>query len=293
MSASLYALFVGATFLVTKIGIERGSALETLSYRFLFAFIGIFIFLKIKGVKINYAKRPFKPLMLISFFYAVGFFGFQAFGMVYITTIESSIIFAVVPILTLILASVFLKEKHNWKQYISVVLSAVGVISIFAMKAKTLESTNALGLLFVSLSSLSLAGYSVYARWLRDSFSPIEISYFMMLFGTVFYQGILLGTSLYQGDFSAYASLLTDWKFVISVIYLGVLTTFVTSILSTYALSKLPAVQMSVFGNLATVIAIGIGVLILGEPLNYYHIVGTLLILVGVLGTNFLSTKSK
>ena len=48
---------------------------------------------------------------------------------------------------------------------------------------------------------------------------------------------------------------------------------------------------MSVFANLGTVISIIAGVLILNEDIFYYHIIGSVLIISGVLGTNFLGRK--
>lgn len=51
---------------------------------------------------------------------------------------------------------------------------------------------------------------------------------------------------------------------------------------------------MSVFSNLATLITIIAGVIFLHESIYYYHVVGAMIILVGVIGTNYLgSNRSK
>lgn len=50
---------------------------------------------------------------------------------------------------------------------------------------------------------------------------------------------------------------------------------------------------MSVFANLGTVISIVAGVVFLNESIYYYHIIGSVLIVGGVLGTNFLGMKRK
>lgn len=44
---------------------------------------------------------------------------------------------------------------------------------------------------------------------------------------------------------------------------------------------------MSVFSNLATLITIIAGVIFLHETIHYYHVVGAMIILVGVIGTNY------
>ncbi len=43
---------------------------------------------------------------------------------------------------------------------------------------------------------------------------------------------------------------------------------------------------MSVFNNLSTLVTVVAGVLLLNETLYYYHIIGIMSILIGILGTN-------
>ena len=48
---------------------------------------------------------------------------------------------------------------------------------------------------------------------------------------------------------------------------------------------------MSVFVNLSTVISIEAGVVFLNESVFYYHIIGSFLIIIGVIGVNFLDEE--
>ncbi len=50
---------------------------------------------------------------------------------------------------------------------------------------------------------------------------------------------------------------------------------------------------MSVFMNLATVISIGAGLVFLNEEIYYYHIIGSALIITGVIGVNLFGEKKK
>lgn len=61
--------------------------------------------------------------------------------------------------------------------------------------------------------------------------------------------------------------------------------------MSIYALSELESSKVSVFANLATVISIAAGVIFLKEEIFYYHIIGSILIIAGVMGTNFFGSK--
>lgn len=49
---------------------------------------------------------------------------------------------------------------------------------------------------------------------------------------------------------------------------------------------------MIVFSNLGTVISIVAGIIFLKEKIYYYHIIGSVMIVGGVLGTNFLDKTS-
>jgi opine dehydrogenase len=75
--------------------------------------------------------------------------------------------------------------------------------------------------------------------------------------------------------------------------YLGILSSLVTSMLTNYVLSKIEAARMSVFGNLGTVVSIFAGSFFLKEPIYLYHIVGSLMIITGVIGTNYIRLKTK
>lgn len=64
-----------------------------------------------------------------------------------------------------------------------------------------------------------------------------------------------------------------------------------TSLLNNYILTKIEAAKVSVFGNLRTVVTIFAGVYFLKEQLFPYLITGSLMIILGVIGTNYTGHK--
>ena len=66
-----------------------------------------------------------------------------------------------------------------------------------------------------------------------------------------------------------------------------------TGSLSIYAIVRLGASTVSVFGNLGTVLTILAGALILHEPIFSYHVIGATLIIAGILGMNLMRKKVK
>lgn len=60
-----------------------------------------------------------------------------------------------------------------------------------------------------------------------------------------------------------------------------------------YDFIKIKASQMSVFANLSTVVTITAGALILNETITIYDILGSILIILGVIGTNYFGVKKE
>jgi drug/metabolite transporter (DMT)-like permease len=84
---------------------------------------------------------------------------------------------------------------------------------------------------------------------------------------------------------------LTSNTFILSIIFLGMVQ-LATAFLSSYTLSKLETSKISVFTNLSTIIAIAVGAIFLQEEVTWYHVIGSILIVMGVIGTNLRSGKS-
>src|SRR5699024_1063232 len=258
--AIVYALITGLSFLFNKIALQTTDPIDILGHRFTAAFIGVLIPLLFGWIKLNLNKEMIKKILPLAIFYPLFFFGFQTTGLQYASSAEAGILLASSPIFTLILASYFLKEESTFLQKISILISVSGVIFITVMKGSTLDLHNILGIVLLLLSSLSLAGYNVLGRVLTQDFSNLELSVIMITISFVSYNALAIGKHLINGSIIHYFAPLANMNFIIAIIYLGVLSSFVTSLMTNYILSKIEASRMSVFANLATVISIIAGV---------------------------------
>lgn len=287
LTAILYALITGHSFLFTKIALKTAEPVDILAYRFTAAFIGILIPILFGWVKVDYSKGRVKKIIPLSLFYPLLFFGFQTIGLQYATSSEAGILSASSPIFTLILASYFLKEKSSMLQKLSIIVSVLGVVYITAMKGLALNLNNLLGIILLLLSAISISIYNVLVRTLSKGYTNIELSCIMITVSFICYNAISIGKHLANGSLRNYFALLGNTSFLISIIYLGVLSSLITSLSTNYILSKIEASRMSVFSNLGTVITIIAGVIFLKESVYYYHIIGSIFIIGGVVGANY------
>lgn len=291
VSALLNAAIIGFSFLFAKMALELADPIDTLTYRFTLSFAVISIPVMFGRVKLNYLGKPLYKALLLATMYPIGFFTLQTFGLQRASSSEGGILYAATPILTMLLAAVFLKETTTVLQKLSIFLSVFGVVFIFVMKGSGIDLTNIKGIFLLFLSCLAFAGYGVLARSLLRTFSPAEISYLMLGIGFVTFLAGSLTNHVTAGTIDQFIAPLANSTFIMSIFYLGVMSSLLTSLLANYALSKIEASKMSVFSNLATIVSIAAGALFLREELTMYSIIGSALIIAGVMGTTLFGQK--
>ncbi|MFJ8414210.1 DMT family transporter [Bacillus paramycoides] len=291
ISALLYSFIIGFSFMFVKLALTITNPLDTLAHRFTVAFIAASIPVIFGFVKLNISFKNILALLPLAIFYPALFFAFQAFGLVYTSSSEAGIIQAAIPIFTMILASYFLKEYTNIWQKTSVLISVIGVIYIFIMNGIVAHKTSFIGVILILLSALSSACYNVLARKMTKKFKLMDLTYTMTALGFISFNSIAIVDHLNKGTITIYFKPFTNGTFLISILYLGLLSSLLTALLLNYSLSYIEAAKISVFSNLSTLITIIAGVVFLHEQIAYYHIIGTIMIILGVIGTNFLGKK--
>ncbi|HEY2492723.1 MAG TPA: DMT family transporter [Paenibacillus sp.] len=292
LAALLYAIIIGFSFIFVKMTISAAHPLDVLAHRFTVSFFAASIPVIFGWIPIRIKLKDLRAILPLALLSPILFFAFQAFGLMNASSSEAGIIQASVPIFTLLLASYFLKERSSGLQKISLLVSVAGVIFIFVMKGGSgSTSGNFQGVLLLLLSAISFAGYSVLARPLTRSFKPMELTYVTLGVGFILFNIMAVGKHSAAGTLNEFMLPLTDISYIGALLYLGVLSTMVTTLLSSFALSRIEASKMSVFSNFSTLVSMFAGAMFLSEQLRYYHIIGAMMIIVGVLGTNFLGHK--
>ncbi|MGG3450291.1 DMT family transporter [Domibacillus aminovorans] len=291
IAATIYAMIIGLSFMFVKMTLTVATPLDTLAHRFTIAWMAATVLLLFKKESIKVTKKDVLTIVLLAVLYPTLFFAFQVFGLVHITSSEAGIIQATVPIFTLVFASIVLNESSTRGQKIAVSLSVLGVIYILYMNRVGAENTSVLGSGWILLSAIVASLYNVFARKLTQRYSLLTITYVMTLLGFIAFNVLALTNHLINGTVNQFIQPFLHIDFVIAILYLGILSSLVTSYLSNFALSQLLASQMSVFSNLATLITILAGIVFLHEAFHYYHAIGTCIIIAGIIGVNYFAKR--
>lgn len=279
---SLMTLITGLSFIFVKIGLAYANPYDLLAHRFTVAFLTVVALLAAGVIRIpKIAPRDRISILGISLFYPLLFFALQALGMQYSTASEAGVIFAFLPVFMLVAGWLFLKERTTFWQKSGVALSVSALIFIFWHK-NGIQSQNVWGIILLLLSVISMIGYFVIGKKIMQRYNSLGVTAIMITIGFIAFNLISLTRHAMNGSVAHYFQPFAHMPFTWSVLYLGVLSSVLTSYLSNYSLIYIPASKISIFSNLNPIIAIIGGVLFLGEKMFWFDIVGATAVMAGV-----------
>ncbi len=279
-----FAVIFGFTFMFSKTALDHVPPMGLIAYRFLVAFLA-FEALRLTGVvKIRFGKATPGVLLPVVILQPVLYFLFETYGLDRTTSGEAGMMIALIPIFVSIFGALLLKEKPRKLQVFFIFLSVSGIILIQIFKLADELAVNTAGLLLLFGAVLSAALFNIASRNASRTLRAHETTYFMMLVGAVTFNVVHLITLAARGRVAEYLEPFTTRELVIPVLYLGIAASIGGFFLLNYALGRLQAHVISIYANLATVTAIAAGALFLSEPIRPYHVIGALMIVIGVYG---------
>ncbi|WP_242826186.1 DMT family transporter [Caloramator sp. ALD01] len=285
------SLIFGFSFIFSKAALETLSTFELLFLRFTTATITMSLLILFGIVKVNLKGKNLKPLILVALWQPIIYFIMETKGLQYTTSSEAGVMMAFIPVLVAILAAFLLDEKPSKLQWIFIVISVIGVLTIVLGGGNLEAKAQLKGIIFLLSAVFSAAMFNIYSRRASQNFTPYETTYFMMILGMIVFGTLYFIQGIISNDISILSKINT--QVLISIFYLGVLSSVFAFLLVNYSLSKLPASQSSVFANLTTVVSVIAGITIRGESFETYKLIGAVMIIIGVWGTNYFGILNK
>ncbi|MCG8639230.1 MAG: DMT family transporter, partial [Desulfobacterales bacterium] len=262
-------------------------------YRFLLAALTLTLLQFTGIIMINLRNKPLGTLFLLVLFQPIIYFIFATIGVKMTSSSEAGMLIAIIPVVVTIFSVIFLHERPTILQIGSIILSVSGVIFIVWMKGSMGSRGNIWGILVLLVAVIAAGAYNILSRKLSLSFNPVELTFVMMWSGAIVFNCISLFQHWIQGEISLYFNALINTNVLTSILYLGVISSIGAFFLVNFMLSKMEASRSAVFANLTTVVAVMAGVIFRGDPFYWYHALGSVLILLGVYGTNYFSIAKK
>lgn len=282
-------LMWGLSYIATKIALESFSTYSLVLLRFFIASIIFAILLLMSGLP-KFTKRDHLKIIATSAFFPFLYFFLETTALKYTTASEASLIAAIIPIVVLILSSMFLKEKIALKGIIGILFSFIGiVILVFGNMEQKLDlQQNLFGNLLMLGSVLSASFYMILTRNLGKKYSPLHITGTQIIYGTLLFF-ILCGIKYGELQITN-----LTMERIFALIFLSVFSTVLAFLCNNYALTKTSAAKVSVFINGVPVVTLFFAYLILHESLTPLQMVGGIIVIIALTITSvFGETKEK
>lgn len=286
MAALLVSVIFGFSFIFTKDALNHTSAFQLLGFRFATAALVVTLLAATGLVKIKIGPREAFNLLPVALFQPVLYFIFETLGIKLTSASESGMIIALVPVTVTIMAMFFLKERIGGLQAVFILLAVSGVMVIAAAGGGEGQESRLAGILLLTGAVLAAGFYNVFSRKASAHYSPMETTFVMMWIGAIVFNAVGLTQGYLSGQTSYYFEPLKNPRVLVDILYLGIISSVLAFFMLNFALSKLEASRAAVFMNLIPVVSVFAGVVFMKDSLYTTHLLGGILILAGVWGTN-------
>lgn len=215
------------------------------------------------------------------------YFIFEGYGLKNTSPIIGSAIIAMIPLVTPVAATIFLKEKLTPMNIVGFIISFVGVMIMLLNKnLEFIASTK--GVIFLFCAVLVAVGYSISLAKLTKLYKPLTITWMQNIVGMIYFLPMTIIMEQFEPSNFANVS-----DYIFPLVCLGVLCSAVAYSLWAFAFSKLGASRANVYSNLIPVFT-GIFSFILGiEALSGNKIFGIILVVIGLIFAQLKKKEAK
>ncbi len=277
-----YAIF-GFSFLFSKTALAVASPFVLLAVRFTVAFVILNLLLLSGKFRLCFHGKRLMPLFVLGLIQPVVYFIFENYGVKLLATSFVGIMLSLVPIVSVVFASLILGERARAVQILCALVSIAGVC--LTTLGQTLGSFSLLGFLLLLGAVCATSLFNVLSRKSSHDFTAFERTYAMFALGCIVFWGFALVQC--SGHFHQMLIVpLTNANFWICIAYLSGVSSVGAFLMLNYAMTHIDVARVSIYANVTTVISILAGVLVLHERFGIFEIMGSLIILLSVFGMN-------
>lgn len=283
----LSGIMGGLAPIAAKIALRDLSPLTVLFIRISIMVIALFPILISSR---SHLRLHWKRLLILGLFWT-GNVTLFIIGVKYTTSAVSQVMYAMVPIVVIILSAVFLKQKTKPIQIIGITLGLIGAILLLILSK---ESSNQLGSLYgnfiILLATFCWALYLVYSKRLSSHLSSIQLTTASAVVAWAVSFAFLVATEQFT-----WVSMVRNLTLIEieSLLFLGLIVGCVMIFLFQWGIKYGSAFLASTNVYVATLVSAVAGFYVFGEKLTGTSILGGLLLLTGLLFASVLPLLRK
>lgn len=268
---------------VIKFTLQGFPAPLFLAYRFGISTIVAIIIFAINGVHLPKDKSTILLILLYGFLNSVVSLGFLFFGMENSSVLEAGLITMSSPLIVSTAGVYFLHEHITKREKIGMAIAIIGTALTILGPLVTnghseLKFTGNLMVFGYVISTLVTT--LIVKKLLKKDVNPMTMTNISFIIGFISFASVVLYNSELQ--YTIYNILHTPPAFHAGVVYMAVISGTLAFYLSNKAQKSIEIGEQSLFAYLYPVFSLPLAVLWLGEKIMPIHIIGGVIIIIGV-----------
>lgn len=272
----------GVNFIVAKLTLQEVPPMTLAFLRFTIASLLLLPFILFEKKKNNIAKEDIPWLILVGVTMVSLNISFFYLGLMRTTAIEASTLTLSIPVLSVLLGWLFLKEKIYVANVIGILLGLVGASLVIGLPLNIIGlnssfSDRLFGNLLILFSSICWVIAAVLSKKLSTKYTPLTITTVSFFVGVITFAVPALNEYMQNPSWVNKLSLIG----LSGITYIAVASSVCAFFLFEWGVKKLGVVKADLFQYLEPLIAASLGVLILAEGLRFSYIAGAILIALG------------
>ena len=297
ITACIAFVIFGFSFMFSSIALSITSTMVLLCFRFTVAVITLTMVVAVNSLvgrirgkawfSFSLRGKPMGGLLLLGIVQPVLYLVFENSSIRYTSSAVTGTVLAVVPVIC-ILADVFISRESVSKLQVVCAVACVAGVALVETGGETRISF--LGFFCLLMTLVCDVGYYILSRRASRQFSPLEVTYVMFLMGMI----VFVPAALIQGRgqmAELFLPAIQSAPFWGSVVFLGAVSSVGAYGLLNYANATLTNSEASLIGNIATVVSVLAGVLLLRDPFSPLQAIGVVVILIFVTLANLPKRK--
>ena len=297
ITACIAFVIFGFSFMFSSIALSITSTMVLLCFRFTVAVITLTVVVAVNSLvgrirgkawfSFSLRGKPMGGLLLLGIVQPVLYLVFENSSIRYTSSAVTGTVLAVVPVIC-ILADVFISRESVSKLQVVCAVACVAGVALVETGGETRISF--LGFFCLLMTLVCDVGYYILSRRASRQFSPLEVTYVMFLMGMI----VFVPAALIQGRgqmAELFLPAIQSAPFWGSVVFLGAVSSVGAYGLLNYANATLTNSEASLIGNIATVVSVLAGGLLLRDPFSPLQAIGVVVILIFVTLANLPKRK--
>ena len=275
-AAAATGILVGAAMVATRFVIDQTAPASLALLRYVIGFCCL-LPPALLSARVHFEWRDLFPIGLLGIIQFGILIALLNYALQFIPSARAALIFATMPLLTMMLATVLGQERLTLAKTLGVLLTIVGVG--FALGEKAVQRGSAahewVGELAVFASALSGAICSVLYRPYLRKYPTLPVSAFAMLASVGFLAVLAAGEGFFRSlpHFTA-----AGW---LAVVFIGI-SSGIGYYLWLWALNHTTPTKVTVFLALSPITAAGLGALLLAEGISMMLLLGLACVVLGL-----------